>query len=638
MSKKNEVLTRQIVEKAGGASNIESITNCATRLRMYIKNPAKFDQEGMKKVKGVLGFQLSGNQYQVIVGANAIHYCKQIQEEFGINAATTSDNTEKDKPKGNLLNRFLETISGCIAPLVPALSAAGFIKVILILLSTAGLISADGATYQLLNTAAGSVFYFMPIILAYTSAKRFHANEILAIVIAGVLLHPDFISLMGSGESLRFLKIIPVTSTSYDSTVVPIILTVFVMSYVEKLIDKYVPELISHLFRPFLIVLIMAPIAFCITGPLGAIIGEGLAVVLEAIFAKAGWLALGLTLSVTAFLLMTGMHLALIPLATASIAAVGYDQFVLVVFLCFTLSQGAAALAVFCKTKNNTLRQIAFPAALSGLLGGISEPAFYGISVRMKKPLIASTIASTVAGLYAGLTHLKVFAFGLYTLLGIPGYYNAQYPSNLRDAVITILITTIGTFVLVWIIGFDDSIYEEDADTNSDAKKSSDNAGAVSEETPALSSEYLGSVASGTVVPMEKINDDTFAGGILGQCVGIISQDGICYAPTDGVVETVFNTKHALGIKSNQGAEVLIHVGIDSVKLEGAGFEVYVKEGDRVKKGQKILKYDKDIFQKNQIDETTVLIVSNSADYSAVETVCDHSEITKGDAILHTIA
>lgn len=647
---KNQNLAAQIIEQAGGAQNIKSITNCATRLRMYVKNPDKFNQEGMKKIQGVMGVQLSGAQHQVIVGPTAIHLCKEIQDEFGIAAA--SGGQKQEKATGNIWNRFLETVSGCIAPLVPALAASGFIKVILTILTMTHLLSSQGQTYMLLNTASDAVFYFMPMILAYTSAKRFQCNEVLAIVVAGLLLHPDFISLVTSSQEAGIsihLFGLPVTLTSYNGTVVPIILTVWVMSYVEKLIDRFLPKVITHLFRPLLIVLFMAPIALVVTGPAGAIIGEGIAVVLQAIFAKAGWLALALSLLGASFLCMTGMHLALIPIAMTSIAETGYDEFVLVMFLCFTLSQGAAALAVLLKTKNSNLRQIAIPAAISGLFGGTSEPALYGISVKMKKPLYATMIGSIAAGIYAGIVHLKVFAFGLFSILGLPGYYSDQYSNNLQHALITSAIAVFGTMIAVWILGFDDGIYEEEGEkskekTETKSEKKLDEKPDKKEThmLPNIKNNCDGkseivSVTSGIVVPMNQIEDEVFSAGVIGEAIGVISEDGICYSPVNGVIASIFQTKHAIGIKGEDGVEVLIHVGIDSVNLEGEGFEVFVKAGDTVKAGQKLLTYEKEVFKKHRINETTVLVVSNSQDYKQVRPLSNGGKIKAGDPIMEVL-
>lgn len=627
---KNQKMAEEIVKAAGGAGNIKSITNCATRLRMYIKDPSKFDEGGIREIQDVMGFQLSGEQYQVIVGPKAIHLCKEIQDGFGISGGKRKEDNQKT---GNLMNRFLETLSGCIAPMVPALAASGLIKVVLTILTMTSLMSADGQTYLLLNTASDAVFYFMPVILAYTSAKRFQCNEILAVVVAGLLLHPNFVDLVAatqeSGIAIKFFGL-PVTQTSYNGTVIPIILTVWVMSYLEKAIDKFVPETLIHFLRPLLIVFIMSPIALVVTGPLGAVIGEGLAVVLTGIFAKAGWLAIGVTLLFTSFMCMTGMHLALIPIAMTSINTIGYDEFTLVIFLCFTLSQGAAALAVLCKTKNSKLRQLAIPAAISGLFGGTSEPALYGISVRMKTPLYATVIGSTAAGIYAGIVHLKVFAFGLFSILGMPGYMSADYPDNFTHAVITAAIAVFGTMAAVWLIGFDDSVYDEDK--NEDGHNSEE----TTEERIMCDAEAV-SVTTGRIIQEKDIKDNVFSTGTLGKAVGILSEDGICYAPVDGEVATVFQTKHAIGIRGDNGMEMLIHVGIDSVNLNGNGFEVYVDAGERVRKGQKLLTYTKDVFRQNNIDETTVLVVCNADDYKAVQNVCESGRIQAGDVIFKAV-
>lgn len=580
----NKTLGKKIIEAAGGAQNIKSITNCATRLRMYIKDVSKYDEESIKKIDGVMGTSIVGDQYQVIVGPKAIHLCKAIQDAYGIAGA----GKKPEKAKGNIVNRFLETVSGCIAPLVPALAASGLIKVLLTICSMLNLLPEQSQTYALLSTASDAVFYFMPVILAYTSAKRFQCNEVLAIVIAGVLLHPNFVSMVTQTQeqhmAIHFLGL-PVTQTSYNGTVVPIILTVWVMSYIEKFIDKILPEVVVHLFRPLLIVLFMTPIALIVTGP---------------------------------------------AVAMTSIAEVGYDEFVLVVFLCFTLSQGAAALAVLLKTKNSKLRQLAIPAAISGLFGGTSEPALYGISVKMKKPLYATIIGSTVAGIYAGIVHLKVFAFGLFSVVGIPGYYSAKYSSNLQHAIITAVLTIGVTMIAVWILGFDDSVYDEES------AEDVDTAPIVLNEN--VDDSEVVSVTSGKIVKQEDIKDEVFSTGVIGKTVGIVSNDGVCYSPVDGEVASVFQTKHAMAFKSKEGTEVLMHVGIDSVNLEGEGFKVFVEEGDTVKKGQKVLTYDKTVFEKNNIDETTIMAISNTQDYEDIQMLAKGEEIIAGDPIFATLA
>lgn len=620
----NKELIKKIIKYAGGVKNIKSVTNCATRLRMYIKDGSKFKEEEIKKIKGVLGFSLVGDQYQVIVGPSAIHLCREMQESYGVAGA---ERTVQTKASGNIVNKFLETISGCIAPVVPALAAAGFIKVILVLCTMTGLLTDSSQTYQLLSVASDSVFYFMPIILAYTSAKRFQCNEVLAIVIAGLFLHPTFTTLVTTlqegGHSLHFIGL-PVTLTSYNGTVVPIILTIWVMSYVEKLIDKILPKVVIHLFRPLFIVLFMIPIALVVTGPLGVIIGEGLTAVLTGIFAKAGWLALAISLILSPFITMTGMHLAMIPIAMTSIAQRGYDEFVLVMFLCFTLSQGAVALAVLLKSKSSNLRQLAIPAALSGLFGGTSEPALYGISVKMKRPLYASIIGSTIAGIYAGIVHLKVFSFGLFSLLGMPGYQSREYTSNLQHALITAAITIVATMLAVWILGFDDSVYEDEEELTNENDIEVKDSQIVT----------IKSAINGTLVKMKDINDSVFSAGVVGEAFGGISDDGLCYSPVNGKITTIFQTKHALGIQTAEGVEVLIHVGIDSVNLEGKGFDLFVQEGDDVKEGQKLLSYSKDLFKEKGIDETTIVVVSNANDLRKVEMVCNDHEVKAGTTVM----
>lgn len=616
-------LAKQIVENVGGADNISSISHCSTRLRLYLKNEKLFNTEAIKKIDGVFDVSKATDQYQIIIGQTVGKVCDEILNSYKIESEENKNPAKKgDSGAKRVLGRFMELIAGCIAPIVPALTASGLIKVLLILLTMTHVMSDKGQTYYILNFAADVIFYFMPIFLAYTSAKKFKTDCILAMVMAGIMLHPNFVSLVSAGKSVHFIGL-PVTLTSYAASVVPIILSVWVMSLVDKLADKVIPELFSNLFKPLLIVLIMTPVVLVVTGPLGAICGNGLSVIIQLLNSKAGWLAFLILCPFGPFIQMTGMHLALIPICLSSIASVGYDSLILVWFLCHTVSQGAAALAVFLKTKNSKLKQIAGPAAIAGLFGGISEPALYGVNLRLKKPLYAAMLGATVSGTFAGFVKLKCFAYGAPSLLALPAYISKTASSNFIFAVITAALAVVVTFVAVFVLGFDDTIFGEE----------NKNISNKIEMTAEVEDTEIASPMTGAVVPMKEIKDDIFAKGALGQAIGIISNDGKCYSPIDGEVSSVFKTKHAIGLRSSSGAEVLIHVGIDTVNLNGKGFKTFIKQGDTVKQGDLILEYDKELLKSNNFDDTTIIVITNGQNFKKIET-SENKTVNVGDKLI----
>ncbi len=552
---------------------------------------------------GVFGAQKVNRQYQIVVGQIVPELCAIIKSGAGISAPASAIKEPKAKKTSikSLFGSFMEMIAGCFAPIIPALSAAGFIKVILIILPMIGWMNEKGQTYYILNLASDAVFYFMPVVLAYTSAKKFKADIILSLIIALMMLHPNWVSLVAQGGTAHFFGL-PVALANYNGSVIPIILSVWILSKLDPVVEKIVPKLVSSLLKPFVLLLIMTPIVFVVTGPLGYIIGEGLAKLITLASSQANWLIVMLLCGFSPFIAMTGMHLALIPLALSSIHDNGYDTIILVWFLCNTIAQGAMALGVLLKTKNPKLRELAIPAAISGLLGGISEPAMYGIGFKMKKPLYAAMIGAAVSGLFAGLMKLKAYAFGSYTLLALPSFAAHNNISNLWVAVIASTISIVVTIAAVWILGFDDSVYEMDHDVTIKDKKSQGKS----------TTEDIDSPISGQVIDAAQINDKVFSSNSMGKTMGIIPNDEVIHAPFDGIITAEFPTKHAIGMKSDKGVEILIHVGIYSVELNGEGFESYVNKGDKVSRGQKLLRFDRQVFKEHHIDDTVVMVVLSS--------------------------
>lgn len=349
----------------------------------------------------------------------------------------------------------------------------------------------------------------------------------------------------------------------------------------------------------------MGLIMFVITAPLGGYLSGAIETFVVWIKTTTGGLAPAIVTLLGSFIAMGGMHLALIPFAIQQIITVGYDDLINVWFLCFTISAGAVALAVLLKTKNKNLRTLAIPAMISGLFGGISEPTVYGISMKMVKPYWANIIAASIAALYAGLVHLKAYAFGAYSLTSLLAYMGTEGDTtNFIHACITVAIDIVFTIALVYIFGFDDSIYGEDEDESVIETKLNDGQFVMPVE--------------GQYIKQEDLSDNTFKQGYLGACFGVKPANTEIYSSVNGVVKVVHETKHAIGIVGENGEEILVHIGINSVNLKGQGLESYVKVGDKVITKTKIASYDKAVFEKNNIDETVIVALTNSKNYQAV--------------------
>ena len=591
-----------IVILLGGASNIESVSHCATRLRVYVKDEEKIDITGLKKQKGVIDVVKATNQYQIIVGQIVVELCDYIEEEYNLNGKSGT-NVKHNTTLKEKFGSFMEMIAGCFAPIIPVLSASGFIKVLLILFTMLGIMNEQSNTYYMLNFASDTIFYFMPVALAYTSSLKFNANPIFSIVISLMILHPNWIEVVNEGTKMSIFGL-PVTLTSYSGSVIPIILSVWVLSKLDRVIEKIVPKLVSHLLKPLMLILIMTVLIFVILGPLGVILGEGLATIVEFLSLKANWLAVTLLCVFGPFIAMTGMHLALIPFAVSSIDTQGFDSIILIWFLCNTIAQGASALAVFLKTKNSGLKQIALPAAISGLFGGISEPSMYGIGFKMKKPLYASMFGAGVSGLFAGIMHLKAYTFGAYSILALPAYVGSNDTRNFQIAIITVCISVIATMIATWVLGFDDTVYEEDSDE------------IINIHTKEV---IIGLPGKGELISSVDIPDEVFSSEVMGKTIALKNNNGLVVSPVNGKVTTIFPSKHAIGILSEEGVEILIHIGIDSVKLNGEGFEVFVEVGDSINIGDNIIRFDNEVLRKNEINNLVIMVVTNSDKFNNIK-------------------
>ncbi len=442
---------KEILEKVGGEANIVSASHCMTRLRLTLKDESIVHDEEVKAIKGVVGVMKKAGQYQIIIG-NDVANCYKEFAKLG-NFDKQQGNVPAAKKNSNIISVILDAISGSMSPIIPAIIGAGMIQVLNIILGW--FLPADGQTMQLMSVIGNTAFYFLPVLVAYSAGKKFGANPVLVTAVVAILIHPNFVALTGAEEGIHFLGI-PVTSFDYSSSIIPAILTAWVMSYIERLVEKITPAVTKNFLKPMLIILISTPIAFLFIGPVGSFIGNGLAAVLVFVQSHASIAAYIIMAAAMPFIVMTGMHWAFIPVVFAALATPAGESLMLPAMLISNLAQGAACLAVAVKSKNSSLKQVAASSGVSALFAGVTEPGLYGVTMPLKRPLAAVCISSGITGLIAGIMGVAASSFASPSLLAIPIFVHAEKANNFMMAVICAAIAIVLTFVVTWVMGFED--------------------------------------------------------------------------------------------------------------------------------------------------------------------------------------
>lgn len=594
----NKQLAIKCIELIGGKKNVKNVAHCATRLRFTLVDQKKTDLKQIKNLDGVLDVQVVGAQTQIIIGPNVQNVYKEVRKIVGETSESANETAEKKSP----VDKLFDTVSGIFGPIIPVITAAGMVKAILAILVLCGL-SKQSQEYYIINFISDATFYFFPILLAFSSGNKFGCNPYLAAVIGGVLLHPSFIALVEAGNPVALFGI-PIKLYKYASSVLPIILTVWFMSYVERFAEKVSPNFIKAILKPLLIIGITAPIALSAIGPVGAFLGDILASGVNFLDTNIPFLVPTLMGTFCPLLVFVGMHTTLTPLAAMSLANKGFEAILGPGMLASNIAEGAASLAVALKTKNPKTKQLALSAGATALCG-ITEPALYGVTFKFKKPLIAVMIGGGVAGLYAGITHLIRFSFGSPGIPTLPVFIGED-PANFKKALITLAISFIVTFVLTWILGFEDEIYENNKESNKEE---------FNQQKISLNNQTIEIITplQGKVVPLSEVNDPIFASGAVGQGVAILPTNNNIYSPVNGQVTTVFNSKHAIGISGENGEEILIHLGLNTVELEGKYFDIKVKDGEKITKGQLLGTFDREKIQKAGYEIISPILITNSS-------------------------
>ncbi|HGM7031530.1 TPA: beta-glucoside-specific PTS transporter subunit IIABC [Serratia liquefaciens] len=582
----------EILLQVGGKDNVSKLTHCATRLRMEFNDDSKVQAKAIESLPGVISVVERGGQFQIVVGNNVQQTFRAMQKEIGDLSGRQSE--KNSQARGGVISQIISVISTTFTPVIPAITGAGMIKALLAILKLTGVIDAASPTYHLLDTIADAAFFFLPVLLAYGAAIKFECNPILAMTIAGALLHPNLAQMLAAGTVIDFVGI-PVRLADYAGSVLPIIFTVWLMSYIERFAEKVSPTMIKFFTKPMIILLVTAPLALVVVGPFGIFLNDLVAAGAAIVDGKASWLIPMLMGGLQPFLVITGTAWAMTPIATGQLSKNGFEMINGPGMLASNIAQGAATLCVAFRTKNKNLRQLASSAGFTALLG-ITEPSLYGVTLKLRKPLIAAMIGGGCAGIYAGLSGLVRYAFVSPGLAALPAFIG-ENPMNIVHALITCAIAIVVTFALTWMLGFDDPVEET---------------GSGGSEAVSGAEQQIFSPLNGQLVALAQVNDDVFSQGLLGQGVAIRPQEGVLRAPLTGEVVTFLPSMHAVGIKGDNGVELLVHIGIDTVNLAGQHFTSELKVGDRVQVGDELVRFDLAAIVGLGYDITTPVLVVNS--------------------------
>lgn len=602
---KNEKIAKEVLELVGGEQNVNSLVHCATRLRFTLKDKSKANTAKLLKTDGVITVKESGGQYQVVIGNNV----PEVFAEIGKISNLTKDakkSSAKSEEKGNIFGRAVDIVSSIFAPLLGVMAGAGILKGLLLIAVNFGWLVNTSTTYTIFYAAADSLFYFLPVLLAVTTARKFGGNIFVALTIAGALIYPTIVALKATPPEggVDFLGI-PVTMMSYSSTVVPIILSIFVMSKIEKFLTSKIHDSVKNFVVPFILLVIMVPVTLIVFGPIGVSAGNAVAKAMVAAFAFNPILAGAIMGASWQLLVMFGIHWGLVPVFINNIAVHGRDG-VKPSATASVFAQTGAMVGVMLKTKNKQLRTLAGSAAITGLFG-ITEPGIYGVTLPLKKPFIAGIIGAAFGGGIIGWAGTNAFASGAPGLLTLPIFYGPG-GEGFTGLIIGIVVAFLVSAGLTYVLGFEDPVEE-------DATETETTTGSVISV-----SEQIANPVAGNVVELKEVNDPVFSSETMGKGVAIEPSAGRVVSPVNGTVTVAYKTKHAIGLVSDQGAEILIHVGIDTVQLEGKYFNMVVKQGDKVKVGDLLVEFDLDKIKAAGYEVTTPVIITNTRKYSEIIT------------------
>lgn len=582
----------KIIKNVGGKENITKLIHCSTRLRFSLVDYDKANLDALKQVDGVLGAVIASGQCQVIIGNAVVEMFDAINAQLG----SLDENATATAPKQKWYQVFLDFLVGIFQPLVPAIAGAGVLKSLLILFSSVGWMSVTSPTYQIFSFIGSAPLYFLPLLVAVTTAQKLNVNVLVSLSIVSVLVYPDMVTLLGKGTKLFGIG---VTNITYSSQVFPAILAILLYAVLEKYVTKYCPKPVRIFLVPLICMAITVPATLLVLGPIGYTIGTVISTVILFLFKHLGWLATGLLAAILPLMVATGMHKAMLPYAVATMTSTGKELLYLPASLAHNISESGVCFGVAVRTKDEKTRATAISAGISALFG-ITEPSLYGLTLQHKRALIPVMVSSGITGAIIGMMGIKAFALVGPGVASMTMYVDKSNSMNFMYAWIALAIALVLSFVLALIIWKDD-VPEAAIKDETNVK--------VELEAP----------VNGEVIPLSEVNDSVFSSGVLGEGIAVKPKDGVLFAPAKAEVIMTYETGHAIGLRTENGAEVLIHIGLDTVKLKGKYFEVKVKEGQQVDPGETLIDFNLDKIVEAGFDPTVIMVVTKKADAGVTE-------------------
>ena len=609
-----------IIELVGGKDNISNAWHCMTRLRFDLKDKSLMQLEEIKKMEGVLGVQYAKDQLQIVLGTSVSKYYDILMQE--LNWKEGAEEVSESGKKKDFISWFMDMVSGVFGPIVPAIAGAGMIKGLIGGLVALGAITNTTDTYKVIDMLASGVFTFLPFFIAASAAKKFKTNQYLAIAIASIIMYPTMVDAAKAGEISRFVfaGIIPIPVFNYSGSVIPIIFGVFALSYINKWVDKVVPEAARTVMTPTFSLLISGFFTLTVIGPIGIYIGKALAWMIDSLFGISPLLAGVIVGIIRPVSILVGMHHAMTPIALENFATKGWDMLMPMMFITNLSIVGAAA---GCYFKENTQREksIVLSSVISGILG-ITEPALFGILTKYKKGFLAATIASCVGSAFISAFGVRLYGYITSSIFSIPAYIGPYFLWAALGWIIAIGMSFVLSYLFV--VKFDRNTEAAAVEPSAEGRASAVPAATFEKISSSSEVQTIASPLSGKVIPLKDVPDPAFSSEVMGKGAAVIPDKGIVKAPFDGTVGAAFETGHAVGLVSNTGIEVIIHVGMDTVNLKGKYFDMKVKEGDSVKKGDVLIQFDLKAIKEAGYDVTTPVIVTNTQQYQSVDMAADN--------------
>ncbi|MCO6547128.1 MAG: PTS glucose transporter subunit IIA [Gilliamella sp.] len=618
---KNKQLAESIIQHVGGKDNVISLVHCATRLRFVLKDDNKADAETLKKLAGVITVVQSGGQFQVVIGNNVADVYSDIMQLTNLNE--NNQPASQSGKKSGIFSKLIDLVSGIFIPALAVLVAGGILKGLISLLQVINIIIPETPTYNFLFAIADAPFYYLPIILGFSAVKKFGGNPYVGMAIGGALVHPNIVGMMGGALELQteFFSI-PISLIPYASSVFPIILASWVYSILERAFNKILHDSFKKFISPLLSILITVPLTFAVIGPVVSMLSDLIASGIIFIYQLNPVIASMILAASWQIMVIFGVHWGLVPFSMNNLALY-HEDFMLPILLPAVFAQTGAALAVMLRSKDKQFKALASSSVLSGIFG-VTEPAIYGVNLPLKKPFVIGCLSAAIGGAIVGYHHTVTYSFGMVSIFSFLQLIPIEGVDSRFYAVV---IATIISFAIATIVTYFFGIHKNKSQTDEIDNSSSNNIGTENKTT-------IYSPMSGKVHPLSEVKDPTFASELMGKGIAIIPTIGQAVAPDDGEVVSLFRTKHAIGFQTESGAEILIHIGIDTVKLDGQHFEAHVEAGSKVKKGDLLVSFDIEAIKQAGFEVTTPIIITNSDSYQDIQCIFKQDNIQSGEALL----